>query len=372
MDGITRYILRQLIIGMVLVTAGLSCVVWLTQSLRFIDMIVNRSLDVGQFLYLTFLLFPNFLSVILPIALFTVVVFTYSKLIADRELIVMRSAGVSQLSLAKPVLILALAVVAFSYSLNAYFLPESYRLFRELQWDVRFSYSHVLLQEGTFNTLSKDITVYVRRRSPDGELHGILVHDSRDPERPQTWMAARGGLVDTNSGPRVVMFEGTVQDVDRNAHRHSVLYFDRTTLDISGPEKQDEVRYREPRERLIQELLDIKQDELVSPRDQGKFQMEAHKRLSSPWLAMAFALIGLGCLLAGSVTRRGQTHRIGIAVGLVILFQASTMGLENLCARIPSLMPLIYVNIVAANLLAVGIMTIRPRRHVGTPESATA
>ncbi|MGY8993440.1 MAG: LptF/LptG family permease, partial [Rhodospirillales bacterium] len=154
MDGITRYILRQLIIGMALVTAVLSCVVWLSQSLRFIDMIVNQSLNVGQFLYLTLLLLPNFLSIILPIALFTVVVFTYSKLIADRELIVMRSAGMSQLSLAKPVLILALPIVAFSYSLNAYFLPESYRLFRELQWDVRFSYSNVLLKEGTFNTLS--------------------------------------------------------------------------------------------------------------------------------------------------------------------------------------------------------------------------
>ena len=348
MDGITRYILRQLIIGMALVTAVLSCVVWLSQSLRFIDMIVNQSLNVGQFLYLTLLLLPNFLSIILPIALFTVVVFTYSKLIADRELIVMRSAGMSQLSLAKPVLILALPIVAFSYSLNAYFLPESYRLFRELQWDVRFSYSNVLLKEGTFNTLS-----------------------SRNPGRPQTWMAARGGLVETNSGPHVVMVEGTVQEVNRKTNRHSVLYFDRTTLDISGTEEKGGVRYREPRERLIQELLDIEQDKFVSSRDLGKFQMEAHKRLSSPWLAMAFALIGLGCLLAGTITRRGQRNRIGIAVGLVVMFQASTMGLENLCARVPTLMPLIYVNIVVANLLAIGIMTIKPRRHIRTPKLAT-
>jgi lipopolysaccharide export system permease protein len=371
MDGITRYILRQLIIGMALVTAVLSCVVWLSQSLRFIDMIVNQSLNVGQFLYLTLLLLPNFLSIILPIALFTVVVFTYSKLIADRELIVMRSAGMSQLSLAKPVLILALPIVAFSYSLNAYFLPESYRLFRELQWDVRFSYSNVLLKEGTFNTLSKNLTVYVRRRTQDGELQGILVHDSRNPGRPQTWMAARGGLVETKSGPHVVMVEGTVQEVNRKTNRHSVLYFDRTTLDISGTEEKGGVRYREPRERLIQELLDIEQDKFVSSRDLGKFQMEAHKRLSSPWLAMAFALIGLGCLLAGTITRRGQRNRIGIAVGLVVMFQASTMGLENLCARVPTLMPLIYVNIVVANLLAIGIMTIKPRRHIRTPKLAT-
>ncbi len=79
MNGITRYILRQLVIGMLLVTAGLTCVIWLSQSLRFIEMIVNRGLSAAQFFYLTFLLLPNFLSIILPIALFTIVVFTYTS-----------------------------------------------------------------------------------------------------------------------------------------------------------------------------------------------------------------------------------------------------------------------------------------------------
>ena len=96
MNSYTQYVLRQLFAGMLLVTAGLTCIIWLSQSLRFVEMIVNRGLNAGTFVYMTMLLLPNFLTVILPIALFTVIVFTYSKMVTDRELVVMRAAGVGQ------------------------------------------------------------------------------------------------------------------------------------------------------------------------------------------------------------------------------------------------------------------------------------
>ena len=148
MNSYTRYVLRQLFAGMILVSAGLTCIIWLSQSLRFVEMIVNRGLSAGTFVYMTMLLLPNFLTVILPIALFTVIVFTYSKMVTDRELVVMRAAGVGQFGLAKPALIVTFLTLVFGYLLNLYLLPESYRAFRILQWEIRNTYSHVLLKEG--------------------------------------------------------------------------------------------------------------------------------------------------------------------------------------------------------------------------------
>ena len=234
MSGFTRYILRQLFVGMILVSAGLTCIIWLSQSLRFVEMIVNRGLTAGTFLYLTMLLLPNFLSIILPIALFTIIVFIYAKMIADRELVVMRAAGLSQFAIAKPALLMALMVMCLSYSLNLYLLPESYRMFRELQWDIRYNYSHVLLKEGAFNQISQGITVYVRERSSDGQLHGILVHDQRTPEKPFTLMAERGAMVDTKEGARVVMYTGNRQEIDTTNNKLSILYFDRYVFDLAG------------------------------------------------------------------------------------------------------------------------------------------
>ena len=121
MDGFTRYVFRQLLIGMVLVTVGLTCIIWLSQSLRFVELIVNRGVGPGTFLYLTMLMLPNFLTVVLPIALFSVVVFVYTKMIMDRELVVMRAAGQNQFALAKPALFLATFTVLLGYLINIYF-----------------------------------------------------------------------------------------------------------------------------------------------------------------------------------------------------------------------------------------------------------
>lgn len=65
----TRYILGRLAAATLAITAGLGAAVWLTQSLRLVDLIVNRGLPLGQFLKLALLLLPGLVGTILPIAL---------------------------------------------------------------------------------------------------------------------------------------------------------------------------------------------------------------------------------------------------------------------------------------------------------------
>jgi lipopolysaccharide export system permease protein len=72
---IDRYLLRQLALALVAVTGGLVALIWLTQSLRFVELVVNRGLSFRVFFELTGLLIPSFVAVILPITTFVVVQF---------------------------------------------------------------------------------------------------------------------------------------------------------------------------------------------------------------------------------------------------------------------------------------------------------
>ena len=110
-----RYIFGRIFWWTVFVTACLTCVVWLSQSLKFIEMIVSRSLSVSMFVYFTALMLPTFLALILPIALLFAVLFTYNKLTVDSELVVMRAAGFSQWSLARPALMVGAAATLVGY-----------------------------------------------------------------------------------------------------------------------------------------------------------------------------------------------------------------------------------------------------------------
>ncbi|MBD0275320.1 MAG: LptF/LptG family permease, partial [Acetobacteraceae bacterium] len=67
MTRLDRYIFRQLALALLGVTVGLAVLVWLTQSLRFIELVLDRGLSFLVFIELTGLLLPGFFAVILPI-----------------------------------------------------------------------------------------------------------------------------------------------------------------------------------------------------------------------------------------------------------------------------------------------------------------
>jgi lipopolysaccharide export system permease protein len=345
MRRLDRYVLFQLLGSMVFIATVLTAAIWLAQSLRLIDLIVNKGLSVTLFLYLALLVLPRFLDVVLPIALFIAVLFTYAKLTAESELVVMRAVGLGPAGLARPALMLAGGLVALLFVLSGWLLPAATRAFKDLQFEIRHQFVSAVVQEGTFTTLSDRLTVYVRERSQSGELTGILVQDERDPEKAITIIADRGVIVETPSGPRVVMEFGTRQQLDETSGRLSMLSFERYTLDLGDMRDAPVGREREARERDLHELW-------LQPADKPELRAERHLRLASPFAALSFALIPLACLLTGEFNRRGQARRILVAVALAFVFEAIDLGIRNTAARTPVLVPLMYISSIAPALIA--------------------
>lgn len=342
MTGIARYILRQLTVGMIFVSAALVAVLWLSQSLRLIEMIVSKGLSALTFLHMTLLLMPSFLVIILPIALFAVVMFTYNKLTADRELVVMRAAGLSNGALARPALILALLIMVLSYALTLWGIPVTVQKFREMQWSLKNEVTGILLQEGSFNRFGDGLTIYVRSRSNDGELLGLLVHDKRNAEKPVTLMAEKGALVYTENGPRVLLINGNRQQLPRGTGQLSTLYFDSYTVELAQATGSGNDRFRDARELSLAELLAAKQA-VMGQVDYRRAKVELHQRLTSPLFSLGFALIALVALLRSDFDRRGQTMPILKGIGVMLAVQAAGLGSINLATSNLSLTPLIYV-----------------------------
>ena len=102
-----RYLLRNLFWATLFTTLSLAMVIMLTQSLRFLELIINSGASSFSFFTLTFLAMPRFFEVILPIALMISTVFIYNRMSADSEVVVMKAAGFSPLRLARPAITLA-------------------------------------------------------------------------------------------------------------------------------------------------------------------------------------------------------------------------------------------------------------------------
>jgi len=343
MKSLSRYVLKETLTLTFALTLVFSAAVWLVQSLRLIDLLVNRGLSVGLFMELAMLIFPRFIEIVLPIAIFLAILFSYNRLISESELIVMRAAGLSQTTLARPALTLAGIGALILLVLSTYVLPAANREFKDLQFEIRNHFASALIQEGVFNTLSDRLTVYVRSRDRRGELGGLIIHDTRDPKRPVTLFAEQGALVDTPDGPRVLMANGSRQQFDEDGGKLAVLSFERYTLDLQNNKEVVAARQRQPDERYLHELL-FDNDEASRRAFGTGLTLELHLRLLAPFAAIVFALIPLVCLLPGDFNRRGQGRRILAAIVCAVLFQIIDLGCKNLASHNMAAVPLLYLD----------------------------
>ena len=366
-----RYMLRQHMWPLFFAVVVIAGIIWMSQSLRFVDLVLNRGLPVYNMFYLAFLVLPMFTSVFLPVVLFGVVLFVYNKMDLDSELVVLRACGKSPFTLAKPALAAAGIVMIACYALNIYYMPAAYREFKDLQDAIRKDYSHVFLQEGAFNELSNALTVYVRERSKKNELLGVLIHDRRDPKRPVTMMAERGAMVQTEEGPRLILVRGNRQTVQKSKGELSVLYFKQYTLDLGGGRREGRYRWRDPKERYLHELFQLADPAsgvALDERRRGKLLAEGHQRISSPFLAFAFTLIALAALLTGDFNRRGNTWRIVFASIAMLLVLSANVSLLSIVERTRVLTPLMYL--LPFGAIGAGLWLLLRQRKVRRPSIA--
>ena len=360
MSLITRYLLRHLLGVTFFVTLALTLVIWLTQSLKLLELIAASDAPPGMFVKLVLLTLPRFLEIILPLSLVTAVLFVYHKLIMDNELIVMRACGVTHLSLARPALLLGIVFTLILMALTTYISPRGYAEMQQMRSHLKSEYTAFLLRDGVFNTFGRNLTVYVRKRADDGDLLGLMIHDARDSDRPPvTITAKRGRLVTDGESPQIIVYDGMRQQIDRNNDTLTRLYFARYTIEVKGFADNRPARWREASERTLPELFNPDMNVRADRTSADAFYAEAHHRLAMPFNALSFVAVALACLMLGSFNRRGQTRKIMLAAGIVILLQTADLGLLSLAKEHRMLVPLLYVVSLGPFALALFLMSFR-------------
>ncbi|MGC8475526.1 MAG: LPS export ABC transporter permease LptF [Acetobacteraceae bacterium] len=349
-----RYIFRQLLVGLVAVTLGLTALIWLTQSLRFVRLVVDHGLSFGVFLVLTGLLVPSFIAVVLPITTFVVIQFVYQRLAGDREITVMRAAGRSDLALARPALALALLATLAGYGLNLWAVPASFRAFAGYRWQISHQLAAFLVQDGVFTRLAHGLTVYIQRRDRDGTLHGILIDDARNPRAAATVIARSGQMLQTRAGPAILLRDGTRQAIDPRTGRLNVLSFRRNVLDLTERGGTPAARVPGMVEVSLWRLLHP--PAFVAASDRPRWVAEANKRLSSPLATLTYAAIALLSVLTGTFRRHGSYLRPLAAVAAVVGLIALQLSFGDLAARNNGLIVLIWLEAVLPAAIAFGLL----------------
>ena len=350
MKKLNRYIIKQILVGFLLVTFSLMSIIWLTQSLRFVDLITNNGIPVSIFAELTSLLMPRIFTILSPIAVFAAILFVYNRMLSDRELVVMKSAGISPMQCAVPAIIFGLLLSFFNIFVYNQGIPWSERKFSELQWKVKNDVSHLMLREGEFTTLQNGLTVFITTHEKDGSVTGIMVNDERNPESKVTISAEKGRVVYTQKGPKIIMVNGARQEINNKSGQFTSVSFARYSVDF-GLKESSRRKEAGVREKSLKELLTAGDNPNLEEKEANRYIVEGNRRLLNPFFNLLFALMGCVGLLCGNFNRRGQTKIISLSVTAMIVILALDLSLTNIAVNNLALLSLIYANL----LLPLGI-----------------
>jgi LPS export ABC transporter permease LptG/LPS export ABC transporter permease LptF len=289
--------------------------------------LVARSADFSTILRVFLNLLPSILAVTIPMAFLLGVLLAFGRLASDSEIVALRAVGVGPVRLLAPVMMLAAAMTALTFYVNAVALPRANQAHRELVFSLVVSKARTDVKPRTFNLdlLPNQMVLYVQDIEPEtGVWKNLLIHDPRDLREPKLILARTGRLVvdrerqvvriELGPGNQHSFFPSDPREYNRTAF--GSMGWD-LPVEEFFPDRKKLLLSKGDREMTLPEL-GAKISDLRAlgqgRKEWGRFAVEWHKKFALPGACLVFGLLGLALSLGSKKEARSAAFALSIAV----------------------------------------------------------
>ncbi len=317
MKVVERYIMRRALAMFLAALVWTLAIVWTTQVLAKIDLVTDNGQSALTFFEVAALIIPSIIPIVVPFALVVAVAQTLSAMNTDSELAVLSAAGASRWTIARPILILALAACAFSFVVDNGIDPYARQKNRQLVAASRADLLSLIIQEGTFRKIDEGLYLQIGERLPGNRLGGIFVADSREEGANLTYYAKTGSIVEQN-GEKVLMMNDGVINRKSMTGDLSVIRFTSYAFDMSAFLSAANDITLLPKDRTTQYLLNPDPNDKMYQRDPGSYRGELNQRFSEWSYSLVFALIALAVAGDARSHREARIHPLITAIAIAL------------------------------------------------------
>jgi lipopolysaccharide export system permease protein len=360
------YIFNQLLRTTLALTSVLVGIIWLFQTIRILELVVNRGAAVGDFLIMSVASMPLWLMITVPISGFIAVNWVFSRILADRELLVMQSIGLSPLQLAKAPIALGILLMTFLAVNTVYILPTSFGVYKNLQFKLRNSIPTILLRDGVFIEVVDDMTMFIGSRDDNNIMRDLFIHDARIGDRIISMTAQSGEFIERDGGPTLILQNGERSERNAEGQSGAVLLFDTHSITITRNSSQQIERATiDINEDSISNLLSP--DAAHSPQFYLQRHAEGHYRIASPWLGLCLALLSAAIILRGQIRRDLWARRASLNIGACVLVIIAVVVSRGWVTNNANLWPFVHLSVLAPIFVAFWLL----RQPRGTIDATT-
>ncbi len=336
---LTWYIFRQTLSNVLISTLVFVGVIWLSQSFKTIKLIINKGAGLLDFFILSAYSLPSWLLIALPFGIFAGCMISYLKLQNDKEIIVMKSAGINPLNLSKPAFFIAILVSIILFIISHFIMPITYKNFKVLQNDIRNSSESLIIKDNVFIDLNKFQTIFISNLYENNQLKEIFIQDRSDPKFIVEFFAQKGSLNFENN-IMLSMQNGTRISTDSKG-KSTILNFKSYDIEIKQEsDKKTSARVIEYNEYNFFELLRKSKN---SKEKRGKLLAEAHSRNTIVFMPLVFCLIVMVVILRDNYSRFFSIYRKTIGIGAFVLVQSLVLIIKNAVHSNINFLPLMYI-----------------------------
>lgn len=318
---ISSYILKAVLPYFIFIWLLLSVILFVQQAGRYSDIFFSSNIPTNLLWQLTFALLPNVIAFTCPMAVLVGTIIGISRMRGDFELTAIRSAGIGNLQITLPIILLGILLSLFAFFINLKGIPFAAQVVRRIAVQAAIYKLESPIEPGVFNTEINGYTIYVK----DGDLQSgtwknIFIYNEDKTTNQTRLITSKRGRLDSNSEKsELVLDEAVISTIPRN---------DSQSKFISESVGQVRVAIKTQRNELIEKLTKGEQlpDELglselakYIETKEGKERIDAQilwlRRVVLSITPLIFALLGTSLVLRFNRGGRG----FGIFLALVSL-----------------------------------------------------
>lgn len=330
---ISRYILQAVLPYFVFTWLLLSVILFVQQAGRYSDLLFNTSLPGSLVWQLTFALIPNVLSFTCPIAILVGVIIGLSRMQGDSEMVSLRTAGVGNLQIAIPVVLLGILLSSFAFFINLRGVPIAAQIVRQVALQAALYKLESPIEPGVFNTEINGYTIYVKNGNiQDGTWEDIFIYQNDEKNKQVRLITSKNGRIDTKEdNSEIVLGSATVTTFD-SENKEKIISEKVENLRLVVQTKRGELIEKLAKTKETPEEMGLSELALyiktLKGQEKRETQVLLQRRILLSIAPLIFALMGTALVLKFS--RGGRGFGIFLALLSLIIYYLLTLISEQL------------------------------------------
>ena len=322
MKILDRYLVREIVPPFLLALVGLTFVLLMPPIMQNLAQLIAKGVPWSGILRVLVTLFPQALSISIPMALLYGILFALGRWSADREFVAFQACGVSLFRIMRPIALLAVLATAATAYETIVALPDANQTFRELTFNFVASGAESDVKPRVFYQNFPNRVLYARDVERAGGWREVFLADGTKPEQTTAYMASTGRLnIDRDKKIVTLSLErgASYTTYANKPDLCDVAVFDRLVLDMDAntvfPRGQI---VKGDNEKTIAELRETAVRNVANGGTNYSQLYTIQQKFSLPIACLVLALIGLG--LGASNRKDGKLASFALGTGVVFVY----------------------------------------------------